>query len=36
MLIQPDQAPSQSMTRNVQFTFDFMSIESGTLRETMV
>lgn len=36
MLIQPDQAPSQSMTRNVQFTFDFMTIESGKLKEMMV
>lgn len=26
-LIQPDQAPVQNLTRNVQFTFDYMTIE---------
>ena len=27
-LIQPDQAPNQSLTRNVQFAFDFMTVET--------
>lgn len=28
MLTQPDQQPTQSLARNVQFTFDFMTIET--------
>lgn len=33
-LIQPDQAPNTNLTRNVQFTFDFMTVETIDAKTT--